>query len=175
MTQGSLTTSPYPDQLAALLGGTYTVYNVGRGGIALTTMVGDFAARMAPLFNAAYTRCVIVMFETRGQASNGDTAAQILQSHADYVTLAKAAGFRVIVCTAPPCGAGNPGAAAHAAATLLIRSQALTTIGAHGFVDLDACPEFTPAGNATYYMPSDSVHPNNAGNAVMAVTVRPAL
>lgn len=109
----------------------------------------------------------LVWFEQRNGFSAGNSVAQEQALAQTYTAQAKAAGFKVWICTPPPT------ADAHAAK---IQDYSAWLRANHnfadGFIDLNAVPAFTPAGdiaNPTNYF--DAVHLNATGYGVLASTV----
>lgn len=154
----------YPDQLRALYLGQNDVINVGIGGKTTQQLIDDFASKTAPQFRNGAD---LVWFEQRNGFAAGQTVEQEQTLAQTYTALAKAAGFRVWICSPPPT------ADAHATkiqeySTWLRSNHAF----ADGFIDLNACAELTPAGvddNPTYY--SDATHLTAAGYGILAATI----
>ena len=164
LTQGSgaAAGSAYPDQLRALFYGQDTgVVNLGVGGKTTAQLTSDFAGKVQPYFIPG---AELVFFEAVNSIGGGSTAAQELALQKTYVAQARAAGWRVRVCTAPPTA--NASAATIDAFNVLLRAD---HAWADAFTDLAACPELTPAGdvaNPTYYF--DTIHLKAAGYGVLA-------
>jgi lysophospholipase L1-like esterase len=159
----------YPAQLRALLyGQSIGVVNLGVGGKTTAQLTSDFAGKVQPYFQ---TSAKLVFFEARNSLAGGNTPAQELALQKAYVAQAKAAGWRVRVCTAPPTA--DAAAADIDAFNVLLRAD---HAWADDFTDVAAAAEFTPAGsiaNPTYY--ADATHLNAAGYAVLAATLYAAL
>jgi lysophospholipase L1-like esterase len=158
---GALTAYAYPLQLRYKLPQTTGVVNLGVGGKTTAQLTSDFAAKVQPYFQ---TGAELVFFEARNSLVAGNTPAQELALQKAYGAAARAAGWRLRVCTAPPTA--DAAAANIDAFNVLLRAD---HAWADDFTDLAACPELTPAGsgsNPTYYF--DSTHLNAAGYGVLA-------
>ena len=182
LTQGQGASTPdvtdYPAVMRGLLnpGGSplFTVTDNGFGGRTSAQLISEFDSVVGVLKNDWYSQNVVVMFEVRNSFIAFVSAETIIAEHITYCQNATAAGWKVIVCTAPGSDGTQAGENIPGEVNAYIRANWRDF--ADGFVDLEAAPEFSPSGdvlNPTHY--SDGVHLTDAGYAVVAALVAAAV
>lgn len=159
--------APYPDKLRALLP-RLPVANLGIGGKTTQQLIDDFSTKVAPRYRQ---NAELVFFEQHNSFNAGggnvsvETEKTLVQT---YVSRAKAAGFKVWICSPPPTGDTAVNAKIAPYSTWLSANHDF----ADGFIDLNSIPELTPPGiadNPTYF--SDAVHLTSVGYGVLATKV----
>ncbi len=178
-TGASVAAAAYPGVLrAALVTAGYPsrdTHNIGQGGITTQQLVDGFTSRTLPFYDGIYGRSVLVFFELYNSfTAAAQNAAQIQAQYLAYAARARAAGFFLIVCTAPPSVLGPRGVGIPGAVNAWIRANWQSF--ADSFVELETISQFTPPGsvaNPTYYF--DTVHLTDAGYALVAAAVQAAI
>lgn len=162
----------YPGQLRTSLGGpgAWGVWNLGVNGQTTADMIADFGTQVAPLYNGARSKNVLVAFEVGNDLLGNATARDAVDRLWAYCDLARAAGFYVIACNVPKrsdlAGAKET---ARAAANVLIAAEYASHAGA--LANLADRAEFSNTADGTYY--TDGVHYTTAGYGVVRDVVLP--
>ncbi|TRD03807.1 SGNH/GDSL hydrolase family protein [Mesorhizobium sp. WSM4303] len=158
-------------KLLSNTGKTIHAVNMGVGGQTLSTMAANVAARVTALYDAAYTKNIVVM---GGPAINDFTANRTaLQAEADIQTYATAlnASQILIVATCPLRDTSTaPQEAERVAYNTWLRANYASLKTGTTLVDLDA---LFPAWSSTNYI--DIVHFKDAGQTIWANAFLPAL
>lgn len=145
--------------------------NMGVGGQTVANMAAAVASRVAALYDASYTKNIVVF---GGAGINDFTANRTaLQVQTDFITWAtgKNAGQRLIVATCPLRSTSTaPQEAERVAWNVWLRANWATY--ADYLVDLDAVPEFQ-AYSLTYWI--DIVHFNITGQRLWAPLFKTAI
>lgn len=166
-------TTSYPPVLRGLLHASqathpervWSVWNTGVAGASTPERTSAFAAEDQPLYNRFLPLNVAVFFEVRNDLADGASTAQAITHLEAWIVQARAAGWRVMLCTVPPNAAHQAGidtVNAH------IRTNA-ATLADYPLVDIAADPRMDdPADTGVY---ADGLHPNDAGYAIIAELV----
>ena len=164
---------PYPFQLASLFAKEgVEVMNVGVNGQTTQQLIDALPAKAAANFVAG---AELIYFEQYNSfnPTNGNSTVAAEQTRAQaYVAQAKAAGFKVWICT-PPLTSDTDINDKIVLYTAWLRSNHAF---ADGFIDLQAMPQLNPAGaaaNPTYYR--DSAHLTTLGYGAVAAQVHTTL
>jgi GDSL-like Lipase/Acylhydrolase family len=144
----------------------YTIANYGVGGMTLAQMIAAYPTQIAPLFAAGFRNVITLWGGTNDFAINGSTVAQVYSLLTQYIALAKATGFTVVVGTMIARTGNNP----VGGETLNVDKNAfnalilVNTAGADGIANFtgtnlgcDGCEN-----NATWFQ-SGGVHPTTLG------------
>lgn len=162
--------TPYPSQLATLLGTTYSVLNYGVGGQTTADMIADAATQIDPI-----PKGTLVAWEAGNDIVNGADLATTIARWQQYFSDRKTAGWgvgssRLITMTVTPRTTFTAGQET-------IRTQfndwlrANYSTYATNLVDVAADARLQDPNSATYYS-GDGVHFSTAGYAVVAALVR---
>jgi lysophospholipase L1-like esterase len=176
-TEGYGAANEYSRQLAVLFGGNYykqtvslildssnlwTVRNVGNSGDTMIQMTAQYATQVLPFYNPSRSVNYLTLQGGSNDVANGRTAAALKIDVAAYVAKAKADGFVVGVCTIFH-RVGNDVAKVSDYNNWLRAGNS----GANFIIDLAAHPFLSDAADSTYFQ-GDGIHPNNAGQTVIA-------
>ncbi len=172
-----IASTPYPTQIAALLGGTWNVSNTGISAQTLQDMI-DSASDVDSLYSGSNTANWVICFGGTNDIYFGATADTAISRMTTYVTARKSAGFSVAVCTILPRN-DFPGTSTlpdDKKTNHELRRQAFnntlrsTLAGADRLIDFASDTRIGDNGdeNNTTYYGSDLVHPTTAGNALLA-------
>lgn len=166
----SSTSNSYPQQLQTLLGGAvvWAVYNFGVNGQTTTQMISDFSTQIAPLYNIYRQKNILVVFEAGNEILANLSSTTVLTNLTNYVSLGKAAGFKVIALTVPKRAdlTGGKETTRQTVNTSIVSN----TIGADYIYDAAAESAFSNTSNTTYYN-VDGVHYTDTGYGVIAAGV----
>jgi lysophospholipase L1-like esterase len=156
----------YPTQLAGIT--SLPVANMGIDGQSMATMDANYAANIAPLFNAS-TANVLILEGGGNDLPGGGTATTIGASVRSYCAKARATGFKVFLMTMPPININND------ARIDAINADRRSTWASYcdGLIDIAADPAFSDVGNRTYYQ-TDNTHWRTAADTVVANLVKVA-
>lgn len=181
LTQGAGGQTPYPTQLATLLGAGWNVVNYGVGGQEAWEMSNDATTTVDTQFALSATKCVSVAWEgiigLRLQ-----TPVEVVYAHlVDYCRGRRMVGWQVLVLTVlPSSGTGTPVGfeAARLSLNTLIRTNWATF--ADGLVDVTTDARIGDPGDeldTTYYLDEAGlhVHLTTAGYAIIAEAVQAAI
>lgn len=128
---------------------------------------------LAPFYSPLRSRNVLVMAAgTNDLATLGHTGAVTLADYYAFADLAKAAGWRIVVCTIINRNLGAPFSVQQPVFNAALRAE-WAARGYSALADFQAIPELVNPLNLTYY--SDGIHPTIAGHAVMAPVARAAI
>ena len=173
-------TLSYPAQLATALGSSVDVSNLGVFGRALgpastsSTMLNVEATQELARVSGCRPANVIVLFAASNDIREGRSAAACWADVQTYCAAARAAGSKVVLCTTITRGddfsAGVE--SVRVAFNALVRAGAASICDA--LVDLDGDARLQNSANLTYFDP-DTVHLTDAGFAVVASLVAPAV
>lgn len=169
----------YPNQLAALYGGTADALNYGVGGQTLVNMQADAAYEIDVHLAADYATKTLVVWGGTNDIFLGASAATTITRLQTYLAARRTAGWtRIVVLTIlPRSGVGTPGTqeADRQTVNTWIRANA----AAEGYVvaDVGADSRIGDAGDETdlTYYSTDTTHLIAAGYAVVAGTVKAAI
>lgn len=157
----------YPRKLIPLLKHPATVYNLAYYGQTLANRVSLYPNEIAPLFNpAAKNNILSIWAATNDFYISGSLAPAVYASYQQYVALAQATGFKVIVATVTPRSGGTN--AQVAPFNALVQAgwnlpQSAGGLGADAFVDIASDPTMG-VFSSTYY--ADTTHPDDLGYSV---------
>jgi lysophospholipase L1-like esterase len=191
---GSTGGNTYPAQLAAILGGTYTVSNKGISGQFMADMLYDrfrTIGEIDALWSSGATRNICVYFEGINEVQNGASGAQCYQRTKEYGLRRRYKGFEPITITIAAAGTASAGAetARQDMNTLLRADFSVATADPYVFlanpgvnyaralVDMAARPEFdtqADTSNTTYY-DADTLHWTNTSYGLLAGHVKNAI
>ena len=157
-----------PRQLAALLSRPALVYDKGYYGTLLATRVTNYAADVAPLYNASATNNLLEIFAGTNDNDGTNTAGTAIYTNlTSYVTAAHSTGWKVLVGTMLPRNGWSANQTTEQLAfNVLVRANAA---GADAVIDYAADPTMGNASNVTntlYYI--DGVHPTTLGYGYLA-------
>ena len=172
-------TQPYPTQCIALCtasGRTLGYTNLGVNNQTIVQMLANAAAKIDILYNAGYTRNIVVCFGGVNDLAT-DTPATVYANQVLYCSGRKTVGFLTVLCTIPSANpASIPGFDA-----LRNTLNGLILAGFPGNADviarLDTEPHIGPDGSyadTTYYQ-TDQIHWKNAGATDCADAVKNAI
>ena len=164
---------PYPFQLAALFSKEgVDVVNVGVNGQTTQQLIAAFPAKAAANFIAGAELIYFEQYNSFNPTNGNSTVAAEITRVQTYVAQAKAAGFRVWICT-PPLTSDLDINDKIVLYTAWLRANHAF---ADGFIDLQAMAQLNPAGvaaNPKYYR--DSAHLTTLGYGAVAAEVHTAL
>lgn len=182
---GGQVTSPYPSLLAGLLPGkTFTVANMGIFGQLEQSMVANFFRDAGVSRQCSSLRAVtsptspnkdtLVLWGGSNDLNGSVSAATISGYDQSYVTTARAEGFaKIYLCTVIARGTFI-GQEPQRLALNATRLSTWAAMGYDGCIDLAADARLSDSTNTTYYA-ADTVHLTQAGYAVVASLVAPAI
>jgi lysophospholipase L1-like esterase len=162
----------YPYKLETSLGRQWRVYNSGISGGVIADATTD-AARVDALYAAGNAANVVVVLLGSNDINVGDSAATIQTNLEAYCAARRVAGWDVIVCSILPRTPFS-GAQETVRTTVNAWLAANWSSFADAYLDLASVAELADPTDATYYL-GDTVHPNVAGNAVLAAQVEAAV
>jgi lysophospholipase L1-like esterase len=167
------TAESYPAQLVALLGTSWAEANYGVPGQSAELMNSDATTQIDPLFDSQLPKNIVIAWEGIGSINNAnDTAAQAYAAMTTYIQGRQAAGFKVIVLTTMKWGTITaPKEVIRQAYNALVLAN---SAGADAVVDVASDSRLSDPTNTTYFN-GDTVHLTDAGYAVVAGLVRPAV
>jgi hypothetical protein len=165
--------TPYPTQLAGLTG--KSVINLGIDGQSIATMDANYAANVAPRFNAS-TANVLILEGGANDIVGNVTASQIDASVRSYCAKARATGYKVYLLTMPPFPQGGiiGGAPSPTIAAVNADRRANWAQYCDGLVDIAANSAFSDDTNRTYFQ-ADQTHWTTAADTVVANMVKTAV
>jgi hypothetical protein len=165
--------TPYPTQLASLTG--KPAINLGISGQTIATMNANYAANVAPRFNASTANALILEGGANDIIGNA-TASQIDASVRSYCAKARATGYKVYLLTMPPFPQGGVigGAPSPTIAAVNADRRANWAQYCDGLIDIAANPAFSDDTNRTYFQ-ADQTHWTTAADAVVANMVKTAV
>jgi lysophospholipase L1-like esterase len=179
---GGVGGTPYPTQLATLLGGSYTVSNLGVSAQTMGEAMNDAESQADALYSTSATENVYVQWAGTNDLFYGFSAAQVIGRITDSVRRRLSAGWqRVLVLTIlPRTDTGFPAAFEANRQTVNTAIRAMpTTLGTSRVevVDVAADTRIGDAGDEldTTYYTADKVHMNTTGYGVIAAAVQAAL
>jgi hypothetical protein len=156
--------------------GTY-VYSCAYPGKKLADEISDYPTLVRPRKNSAVTSNVYILYLGTNSIATGSTAASAAAQLQTLVNLAKADGFKVIVCSPTPRSAGPY------TEMIDFAARCLQITGADAIVDLFNDPMFGPYGDSNPMMihplagdgiTPDFTHPFDIGHARIAQRVNEA-
>lgn len=176
----SRTNSDYPGScmaVAAVAAKRYGWRNFAVDGATLTNMIADQATQVLSNYRAGLGNHIVVVWGGINDAAGGANAATIHGRIQTYCQAARAAGFRVVVCTEiDGQSAGLNAVAWHGtiwpALNTLIRANYASY--ADGLADLGANASLQDATDGTFFE-ADAVHPNATGIQVVKGVVATAV
>jgi len=141
----------------------------------MTELIGEYPTKVAPKIADAlsrYERVVLACFEVRNQKQHGENAAEIAELTRLYAEqhVATHPGAELWLASTPQDDGGGVGDGVTGAANAIVRAN-WAAWGAARFVDFEAESDLLPGGyaaNPGHFLVDDEVHPNSAGQAVMA-------
>lgn len=145
-----------------LVGGSgWTITNKAVAGQTCATILSNYSANIAPLFNAKDFKNVVSLECGINDLEAGSTPAQIYTSMSSYIAAAHATGFKVILWTVT----ATPRISETDRQTLntsIIGNAA----GADGIANYNSTPIGLPGSYTnTFYFQSDQTHPTDNGIA----------
>lgn len=176
-TEGYGVTNEYPRQLAVLFGGNYykqsvnlifdssnlwTVRNVGNSADDMARMTAQYATQVLPFYNSSFNVNYLTLQGGSNDIAGGRSAAALGADVKAYVAKAKGHGFLVGVCTVFH-RVGNDVGRVNDYNNWLRAGNS----GADFIIDLAAHPALSDATNLKYFQ-GDGIHPNSAGQTVIA-------
>lgn len=171
ITDGALAVADqtYPRQARALISTDCNNYNVSLFGDVLIQRVTNYAGFVAPLYDPLAPRNVLMQQAgTNDIVINNISAAALYAAAKNYAALARATGFKIIVCTIlPRAGFNTAQQAAWSGFNALLRDGWSTF--ADGLCDFQADPtmgSMAAASNTSLY--ADGIHPTPLGCSYMA-------
>jgi lysophospholipase L1-like esterase len=170
ITQGVATnTASFPSQFSANTGISTT--NDGLSGDTLATMVSQYAARIAPLYNASTKNTLFMLGGTNDLGNDGKTDTDLKTSVQSYASQARATGYKSVIGTIPPrSDSGWTGTME--GYRIAYNSWLLSNWRsfADGIVDIAAIPEAQDTTSTLYYQ--DKLHPTNRLARAFAEKIR---
>lgn len=161
------------EKLQASANKTMHVINMGVGGQTLSTMAANVAGRVNALYDATYTRNIVV---NGASAINDFTANRTAaQAQADMQTWAAGlhANQKLVVATCPLRDTSTaPQNQARIDYNTWLRANYASLKAGAVLVDIDAIPQFQ-TWSSTYWI--DIVHFNDAGQQLWAAAFKPAI
>lgn len=142
-------------------------WNEGYTGRKASQLATDVVTLVNPLYSAGFTRNIIVAGGGANDAVAGDSNATVYASIVALCQALKSAGWTVVYKNIIPRGGVDA-----AGINALVASGLVATGYCDAVADVGGAAWGSP-GNATYY--ADTVHPNNAGYAMMASIVNAAI
>jgi len=182
ITNGAGVAAPWSSLLSLVRQPAYTVTNWGITGVGLQALNGSEPNRVAERCqtNSGPALALVLAGTNDFQLGNGTTATAVMGSLMGEVQVLKQAGCKVFVGTMISRGgndmSGTNYDAQKDAYDGLILSSAKTG-GADGVIDFAADPRLGADGanaNSTYFQ-SDTIHPTQAGQALLAAAASNAL
>jgi lysophospholipase L1-like esterase len=164
----------YPSQTTRLLRRTCVSFNSGSSNATLAGMLADAGAEVDARYDGSADANVCIVMGGGADLAAGRDPMDVYDDLAAYCAARRAAGFQVVVVTLLPRDRSGFNAACqdfHA----LVRTRWAEI--ADGLADVAADGRVGDPGDnhdLTYYLP-DAVHPNDAGNEVMAAVTAPVL
>ncbi|HEY5388299.1 MAG TPA: hypothetical protein VIL79_10405 [Thermoleophilia bacterium] len=165
----------FPAQTLSLVPHPCTSYLSITSAALIADMLTAAPAEVDARFRADADLDLCVVHAGGGDFLKGADPAAVIEGLKAYCVGRRAAGFRVVVLSVLPRSTSSAFEAARAAYNQLLRDT--WPEFADGFADIAADPRIGDAGdnlNRQFYG-SDAVHPNNAGNAVMATVAAPVI
>lgn len=170
----------YPNQTITQLGGSnyYDLTNIGVGGQLMQTILANGATAVDPLYKYYRSNNYVSLLGGTNDLDSGSSDASTTYGYiVSYSQARRTAGYKVIVNTILPRGAGAQGIAFEALRQTVNSSiRANWESFADGISDIGADPIIGTFGanlNATYY--TDTTHMTNAGYAILASHVAAAV
>jgi lysophospholipase L1-like esterase len=166
----------YPDIMAASLGTSWGVFNVGAGSQTITTMITDAAAQVDARFDNGYLSNIVVIWAGINDIVAGESAADLHAEIQTYCAARRAVGWKVVVCTVTPA-ANCPDAKETVRTDLntLLRANYETYADALADIGGDAdLGDWADRLNTTYYQ-ADATHFTLAGNTKVASIIQTAI
>lgn len=159
--------------------GPFTTLNTAGSGRQMSDLVANYAAEVVPWYSASRARNVLVVAAgTNNMANGSQSAATALAEYYSYCDTAKAAGWRIVVCTVlPRSGAAND--ATFEVNRLLFNADIRANYLARGYSSLADVASIALMGapnaekNTNYYQ--DLIHPTVAGQRVLEPIYRAAV
>lgn len=143
----------------------WSVWNTAVAGASTDERTTAFAAEVEWLVNPYLVENIVVFFEARNDLADGATAAEAIANLEAWIAQARAAGYRVALCTVPP---NAPHQSDIDTVNAYIRAN-IDTLADLPLVDLAADSRLDDPADTTYY--ADGLHWNDAGSAVGAELV----
>jgi GDSL-like Lipase/Acylhydrolase family len=145
------------------------------GGATIADMLADAPDEVDAHYRAAGDLNLCVVLAGGGDFHDGASAASVFASLKSYCSKRRAAGFRVVVVTVLPSSDPVTFEATRLAFDGMVRASWKTF--ADGLADIAADPRIGDTGDNLdrQFYGQDGLHPNNAGNAVMASVAAPVL
>ena len=141
----------------------------------IADMLAEAPAEVDARYRPAADLNLCVVLAGGGDFHDGASAASVFAALKRYCSQRRAAGFRVVVLTVLPASDPETFEATRLAYDGMVRASWNTF--ADGLADIAADPRIGDTGDnldRQFYGP-DALHPNNAGNAVMAAVAAPVL
>jgi lysophospholipase L1-like esterase len=191
ITQALSGRAAYPIYLQKGMGLTWYVINDAISGQTASTMNTNYAADVAPLYDATKARNVLVIFAGTNDINAGATASAAFNSVKNIGQAGIATGYQVFILTMLPRSGGAPGdfETKRTAFNTTLRGHFNVATGnarvfesgsggtyANGLVDIAANTTIGDSGdelNATYYF--DEVHLTNTGSDLLDDDVKYAI
>lgn len=159
----------YPNRLTAMMPSIISTVEAVAGQTT-EAMVMRYPSNVSPLYNGPASRNIVVAWEginslTRGQdgVSIPDTPAQAYAAMANYIALAKATGFKVLVLTMIKCDTAVVSEANRLAYNALVLAN---SANADAVLDIGSMPEFQDINDTNIYY-TDKIHVVAAGAAAV--------
>ncbi|MGD0200321.1 MAG: SGNH/GDSL hydrolase family protein [Bryobacteraceae bacterium] len=168
---GSTYGGNYPNQVLEAMPRDVVGYNTGIGSHTTTQMIADAPTKLDPLYNAAYTRNILVAWEIRNDTYvGGKTKEEAYANFITYCQARRAVGWKVVALTILPGGGVNPDNRAWWNAQLVANWATF----ADALADVGADSRLQNPSDLTYWS-VDAVHLNSTGYGVVAGIVTAAV
>ena len=165
----------FPTQTLSLVPRVCQSYLSYAGGATIADMLAEAPAEVDAHYQPTADLNLCVVLAGGGDFRNGATAASVYAALKSYCSQRRAAGFRVIVLTVLPASDPVTFEATRLAFDGMVRASWKTF--ADGLADIAADPRIGDTGDNLdrQFYAQDALHPNDAGNAVMASVAAPVL
>lgn len=132
--------------------------NTAQNGFQIPTIIDDYAASVAPFYDARRTQNNLVCFMGTNDVA-GQLASTLIPLYAQYVAMAQATGFRVVIVPVPPTTQYD---AEDEMQRGLLNASLAATYGTFptAYANILAVPETNDPEDTEYY--PDGLHPSNA-------------
>ena len=165
----------FPTQTLSLVPRVCRSYLSYTGGATIADMLAEAPSEVDARYRPAADLDLCVVLAGGGDFHDGATAADVFAGLESYCTQRRAAGFRVVVLTVLPASDPVTFEATRLAYNGMVRASWETF--ADGLADIAADPRIGDTGDNLdrQFYGKDALHPNDAGNAVMAAVAAPVL
>ena len=165
----------FPTQTLSFVPRVCRSYVSSVGGATIADMLAEAPAEVDARYQPGADLNLCVVLAGGGDFRDGATAASVFAALKSYCSLRRAAGFRVVVLTVLPASDPVTFEATRLAYDGMVRASWKTF--ADGLADIGADPRIGDTGDNLdrQFYTQDALHPNDAGNAVMAAVAAPVL